>query len=115
MPRKRNSSVSRRKSKAAGANTSFGRDLITAARQILAHVRGEKVLPSYTLSEAPDVKAIRERMGMSQSEFAAIFALNRRTLQQWEQGKSRPDGAVSAYLTVIARNPEAVMQALAIR
>ena len=115
MPKKKSSSISPRKSKTAGADTPFGRDLIAAARQIVAHVRGEKVLPSYTIAEAPDVRAIRERMGMSQSEFAAVFALNRRTLQQWEQGKSRPDGAVSAYLTVIARNPEAVMDALALR
>jgi putative transcriptional regulator len=49
---------------------------------------------------------------MSQAQFAAAFALNRRTLQQWEQGKTAPDGAVRAYLTVIRRNPQTVMDAL---
>ena len=59
-----------------------------------------------------DVKAIREKSGMSQSEFASAFALNRRTLQEWEQGRVLPDDAVRAYLTVIDRNPKAVMEAL---
>jgi len=59
-----------------------------------------------------DVKAIREKVGMSQVEFASAFALSRRTLQEWEQGKASPDGAVRAYLTVISRNPRAVEDAL---
>ena len=59
-----------------------------------------------------DVKAIRLRAGMSQTKFAAAYALNPRTLQQWEQGKSEPEGAVRAYLTVIDRNPDAVADAL---
>ena len=59
-----------------------------------------------------DVKPIRRKAGMSQARFAASFALNPRTLQEWEQGKAQPDGAVRAYLTVIERNPVAVVDAL---
>lgn len=59
-----------------------------------------------------DVKAIREKTGLSQAAFAAAFCLNRRTLQDWEQGKAAPDVAVRAYLTVIDRNPKAVRRAL---
>jgi putative transcriptional regulator len=80
--------------------------------QVLAHVRGEIELKSYTLPGPIDVKAIRKKLGMSQSEFASAFALNRRTLQEWEQGKTAPDNAVRAYLTVIERNPKAVVEAL---
>jgi putative transcriptional regulator len=80
--------------------------------QILAHVRGEIELRSYALPGPIDVKAIRKKVGMSQSEFASAFALNRRTLQEWEQGKTAPDNAVRAYLTVIERNPAAVVEAL---
>jgi putative transcriptional regulator len=61
---------------------------------------------------AADVRAIREKTGLSQAAFAAAFCLNRRTLQDWEQGKAVPDVAVRAYLTVIDRNPEAVRRAL---
>jgi hypothetical protein len=46
------------------------------------------------------------------AEFARRFALDPRALQDWEQGR-RPDRAARAYLTVIARHPEAVVEALA--
>jgi len=87
-------------------------DLIAGAKQILAHVEGRRVLKEYTLPLPIDVKGIRARVGMSQSKFADAFCLNRRTLQQWEQGKASPDLAVRAYLTVIERNPDAVKAAL---
>jgi putative transcriptional regulator len=80
--------------------------------QVLAHVRGETRLESYHLPGPIDVKAIRRKAGMSQTQFATAFALSRRTLQEWEQGKAAPDGTVRAYLTVIDRNPEAVVAAL---
>lgn len=59
-----------------------------------------------------DVRSIQRKVGMSQARFAASFALNPRTLQEWEQGKAHPDGAVRAYLTVIERNPVALVDAL---
>lgn len=92
--------------------TRLGRVLMAAAEETLAHVRGEIKLESYTLPGLIDVKAIRRRVGMSQAKFAAAFALNPRTLQEWEQGKAEPDGAVRAYLTVIDHNPAAVVAAL---
>ena len=64
------------------------------------------------LTGSLDVKAIRLSIGMSQARFASAFALNPRTLQEWEQGKAVPAGAVRAYLTVIGRNPDAVVDAL---
>jgi putative transcriptional regulator len=92
--------------------TKFGRDLIAGAKEMLAHMRGEIKLKGYYLPGPVDVKAIRNKTGMSQAAFASTFALNRRTLQDWEQGKAVPDGAVRAYLTVIERNPKAVQEAL---
>ena len=92
--------------------TRLGRRLIEAAEETLAHIRGEIELETYTLPGPINVKAIRRKVGMSQARFAAAFALNPRTLQEWEQGKAQPDGAVRAYLTVIERNPGAVVEAL---
>ena len=63
---------------------------------------------------AVDVQAIREKTGLSQLRFAERYGFNPRTLQQWEQGRTKPDRAVRAYLMVIDRNPEAVQTALAI-
>jgi putative transcriptional regulator len=58
------------------------------------------------------VKAIREKLGLSQPEFSRRYAFSPRSLQEWEQGRRRPESAVRAYLTVIARNPDAVENAL---
>jgi putative transcriptional regulator len=64
------------------------------------------------IPEDVDVKAIRSRLGLSQAEFSRRFAVSQRSLQEWEQGRRRPDGAVRADLTVIERNPKAVAAAL---
>jgi len=60
-----------------------------------------------------DVRALRAGTGLSRTEFARRFALDPRALQDCEQGRRRPDRAARAYLTVIARRPEAVVGALA--
>jgi len=59
-----------------------------------------------------DVRAIRARSGLSQSEFAREYGFSVRTLQEWESGGARPPSAARAYLTVIDRNPNAVRAAL---
>ncbi len=60
-----------------------------------------------------EIRAIRTRTRLSQTAFAKRFALNLRTLQDWEQGRTRPDGPARAYLLVIAHEPKAVTRALA--
>jgi len=61
---------------------------------------------------SPDVKSIRERLGLSQSRFAALMGVSVRTLQNWEQGRREPEGPAKALLRVVDRQPEAVLQAL---
>ncbi len=60
-----------------------------------------------------EVRAIRQRSGLSQTAFAAAYGLNPRTIQDWEQGRTQPDGPARAYLLVIDREPRAVARALA--
>jgi DNA-binding transcriptional regulator YiaG len=65
--------------------------------------------------EAPeevDVKSIRERLGLSQEEFAVRFGLDTASLRNWEQGRTRPEKAVRALFRVIERDPAAVERAL---
>jgi putative transcriptional regulator len=61
-----------------------------------------------------DVKAIRNRLKMTQQQFAARFGFNINTLRHWEQGRRRPEGPTRAYLLVIDREPAAVQKALRI-
>ena len=56
--------------------------------------------------------ALRNRLGLTQAEFARQFMLNLRTLQDWEQGRREPEDIVRTYLCVIERNPGAVRAAL---
>ena len=64
------------------------------------------------LRPVPQVKVMRRALHLTQEEFASRFRIPLGTLRDWEQGKSEPDQAACAYLTVIARDPEAVRRAL---
>ena len=64
------------------------------------------------MKRSPRAKIIRRALGLSQEDFAALYHIPIGTLRDWEQGRVEPDQAARAYLTVIARNPEAVRKAL---
>ncbi len=98
--------------KAAAKKTSFGANLIEDMKLVLAHQRG-KVELEQVWPKPINVKAIRKQMKMSQTEFSRAYGINKRALQEWEQGGRQPDSAARAYLTVIAREPTVVRRALA--
>jgi putative transcriptional regulator len=93
----------------------LGLALEQSAKEILAHMKGEAKLPTrrIVLPDEVDVKRIRTKARMSQAEFARAFCINPRTLQEWEQGRRKPDATTRAYLAVIAKNRRAVLEALA--
>jgi putative transcriptional regulator len=87
--------------------------LVESVRQAGRIRRGEAT-PSRVVEFAPvDVKAVRRRLGISQSQFAQMIGVSVSTLQNWEQGRRRPEGPARALLRVAAVNPEAVAAALA--
>jgi putative transcriptional regulator len=89
-------------------------DLKEGLSEAIAIAKGTADPASYTVHvpEAVDVKAIRKGLGLTQKEFARRYSFNPARLRDWEQGRSRPDGALRAYLIVIAKNPAAVAKAL---
>ena len=99
----------------AGKRTKLGMELEESAKEILAHVRGEVKLSTrrIVLPDDVDVRRVRRQTGMSQGEFARAFCINPRTLQEWEQGRRKPDATTRAYLGVIQKNRSAVLDALA--
>ena len=105
----------RKSEKNRAKRTELGRELEESAREILAHVRGEvrMLARRVVLPDEVDVKLIRTKAGMSQAEFARAFCINPRTLQEWEQGRRKPDATTRAYLAVIAKRRQAVLEALA--
>ncbi|MDD5706816.1 MAG: NadS family protein [Kiritimatiellae bacterium] len=60
----------------------------------------------------PDIRMVRERLDVSQGEFAVMIGVSTRTLQNWEQGRRQPEGPAKALLTIASRNPSAVFDAL---
>ena len=86
--------------------------LVTSIRQAGKIRRGEMKPSSVTRFAAADVKAIRQRLGKSQTKFAAMLGVSVATLQNWEQGRRRPEGPARALLKIAAENPKAVTAAL---
>ncbi len=88
-------------------------ELKDAVLMMARHQRGEKVAGMRVSEVAePDVKAIREAAQVSQSDFARLIGINLRTLQNWEQSRSRPTGPARALLKIVASNPKAAIKAL---
>jgi putative transcriptional regulator len=61
---------------------------------------------------ALDIKTIREKLHKTQFEFALMIGVSVSPLQNWEQGRRRPEGPAKVLLKVASKNPEAVMDAL---
>jgi putative transcriptional regulator len=90
-----------------------GESMIAGAKSALAFARGEPDHGCIVHIPAEiDVKTIREKVDMSQEEFARQFGFSKRALQHWEQGLRVPTGPARAFLTMIAREPDAVRRAL---
>ena len=60
----------------------------------------------------PEIKNVREELNVSQSEFALMIGVSIRTLQNWEQGRRKPEGPARALLHIASKNPRAVLDAL---
>ena len=82
--------------------------------EVLAHVRCQVDLPCRIVNDpaAEHILAIRKRMKLSRQKFADRFGLDARAVQDWEQGRRVPDRAARVLLTVIDRDPEAVVRVL---
>jgi putative transcriptional regulator len=88
------------------------RELLKSVRQA-GRIRRGSLRPSRTTEFEPaDVKAVRAKLKVSQSEFALMIGVSVATLQNWEQGRRTPEGPALALLRVAARNPKAVAAAL---
>jgi len=59
-----------------------------------------------------DIKRIRQRLDVSQAQFALMIGVSKSTLQNWEQGRREPEGPAKALLRVVDKQPAAVLEAL---
>ena len=95
-------------------DTDLGRELIASMQEAVAIVRGKADAARVHLPPGDmDVRAIRERLGLTRPAFAQRFGLAVAAVRDWEQGLRRPDPAARVLRMVIARSPEIVAQAVA--
>jgi putative transcriptional regulator len=87
--------------------------LIASVKQAGAIRRGQLKVRRETEFRPEDVRAIRSKLEKSQEEFALMIGVSVATLQNWEQGRRRPEGPARALLRVAAKNPQVVAKALA--
>jgi putative transcriptional regulator len=88
----------------------FGAELLESLSEAVAHAEGRP--NGVRVVAAPDVRAIREELHMTQDEFAGSHGIPLATLKGWEQGRRHPDATAAAYLSVIAKLPEEARAAL---
>lgn len=90
------------------AQRNIGEELLQAVRDI----RAGKVGRISTIEVSPLASA-RLKLGLSQSEFAKLLGVSRRTLQEWEQGRRTPSGAAKSLITIAIKKPEVIKELLA--
>ncbi len=89
-------------------------ELIASMQEAAAIIRGEAEPARVHLPpDVPDVRAIRDRQGLSRPAFAGRFGLAVAAVRDWEQGLRRPDPAARVLLMVISRSPDVVAEAVA--
>ena len=89
-------------------------ELLEGVRSLGTALRGDKrSITRVSRHEAEDVAVVRARLGLSQPEFARLLGVGLGTLRHWEQGRRRPTGAARVLLRVAAREPQAVLRAVA--
>ncbi len=83
--------------------------LVKGVQEMKQHMAGKRVRgAAETELPIPDVRQIREAAQISQSQFAKLIGVNLRTLQNWEQHRTRPTGPARALLKIVAVNPKSI-------
>lgn len=95
----------------------IGADLVEAFKEMAAHLRGEIEVESYEMPAdvltPVRIRDIRRKVARSTKAFEAAFRISARTMESYEQGRRKPDAAMTALLRIIDKEPEAARRALA--
>ena len=87
-------------------------NLVGSIKQAGKIKRGEMEASRAFQFDPADIKCIRQNLNKSQSEFALMIGVSISTLQNWEQGRRRPEGPARALLKIATERPDAVIDAL---
>jgi putative transcriptional regulator len=87
-------------------------DLMTGLDEVDDFLAGKTEGCKVHLPADVDVKGIRKRLKMTQARFSDTFGFSLDAVKHWEGGRRTPESSARAFLTVIAKNPTAVIAAL---
>ena len=87
-------------------------ELLASVQEMDKIVQGKKAAARVTEFPEPEVKLIREKIGLSQNRFAMLIGVSKRTLENWEQGRRHPTGPAKALLRILDADPEHAVRAL---
>ena len=87
-------------------------ELLESIREAGSILREEREPSRICALEDLNIKDMRKRYNMSQEKFAGLLGISKRTLEGWEQGRRKPRGPARRLLQVVARHPEAVLDAV---
>lgn len=87
-------------------------NLLTSIKQAGKIRRGEISPGRIFKYDEENIKAIRAKLHKSQTEFAALLGVSVSTIQNWEQGRRKPDGSARILLRIASKNPEILEQVI---
>ena len=86
--------------------------MMNGLNDVEAFLAGEQEGFKAHVPQEVDVKAIRNRLGMTQARFSNTFGFSLDAIKHWEGGRRTPEAPARTLLTVIDKNPAAVLTAL---
>jgi putative transcriptional regulator len=93
-------------------NNSMFEELLDSVKEMDQIAKGKKKPSRQFKFDDPEVKDIREKTGLSQTRFAMLIGVSKRTLENWEQGRRHPTGPAKALLRILNSDPENAIKAL---
>jgi DNA-binding transcriptional regulator YiaG len=87
-------------------------DLVGSLKEAKAIASGKAKASRRFEVSTPDVKRVREKIGLSQSEFARLMRVSIKTLQNWEQHRRSPTGPAAALLKIVSTAPDLALRSL---
>ncbi len=87
-------------------------ELLASVQEMDQIVKGKSEPSRIQEYPEPEVKAIREKTGLSQTSFALLIGVSKRTLENWEQGRRHPTGPAKALLRIFEADPEHAVRSL---
>lgn len=87
--------------------------IVDGLKDAIAFAQGDDTRATVRVPERVDVKAIRQRLGLSQPAFALRYGLSVAAVRDWEQGRRQPERPARVLLHLIEKEPETVGRILA--